>query len=299
MKGGIVTITQLVFNFLSLCKLEPVHIRQGVWQVQVDEALMKELDGWRAQARLLQFTFEQKLAESYGAELITSGSYRLNTILQVIRKQGVLSHAHIPHEIFHEPSIRKKVLQNIGFDRRAYVLNSALHYGQYLLLDINVTQLGLDKVESIHHTTINLSTGEVLNFTLPPHLIQGGTTVPKESVLKRKCSFKQAYANATASICSELNRGDQDWIKQANHKLASEKKRLAEFFEGTTTSSQYEAKLKELEHRLTPKIQMDAIRGAILYVPIFYYRLVVVEPGGKERIQNLYYDPISNREELE
>lgn len=99
---------QLVFDFFKLCSLNPVEIRKGVWQVQADDGLMKELDGWRSQGRLLQFTFDQRLAEIYGADLICPGSYRLNSILQVIRKQGRLSQAHIPHHYFHEPSIQRR-----------------------------------------------------------------------------------------------------------------------------------------------------------------------------------------------
>jgi hypothetical protein len=292
------TITQFVFDFFRLCNLEPMQIRHGVWQVQVGDALMKELDGWRAQGRLLQFTFDKRLAETYGADLISQGSYRLNTIIQVTRKQGLLSHAHVPHHIFHEPSIRKKVLQNVGPAQRAYVVNNSLSYGQYLLLHIAVSQLGLEKNESIHSAIVNLSNGEVLKFIIPPHLVQGGGVI-SHSIRKRKCSFKKAYANAVAQISAELSEGNLTWTRRARDKLAMETDQLAKFFEGQTTSPEYKAKLQELNKRFAPKIQMDALRGAILYVPVFYYRLVVVETNGKERIQNLYYDPISNLEELE
>lgn len=292
------TITQLVFDFFRLCKQEPVQIRQGVWQVQVDDALMKELDGWRAQGRLLQFTFDRKLAETYGADLICPGSYRLNTILQVIRKQGLLSQAHVPHHVFHEPSIRKKIIHDLGTRQRAYVVNNALHYSQYFLFHIVVTQLGREKKESIHNPIVNLSTGEVLKFAIPPHLLQGGS-VQGASIRKRKCSFKRAYANAVAQISAELAQADHTWAERANDKLALEEEQLAKFFEGKTTSPEYKAKLQELQKRFAPKIQMDALRGAILYIPVFYYRLIVVDTNGKEKSQNLYYDPVSNLEELE
>src|SRR5690554_1215107 len=136
-------IEQLVFDFFNACNLQPVEIRNGVWQVQADDALMKELDGWRAQGRLLQFTFDQKAAEIYGADLICPGSYRLNTILEVIRRQGRLSQAHIPHHYFHEPSIRKKILSSFGTTERAYVVNSSMHYAQYLQYDILVIKKNL------------------------------------------------------------------------------------------------------------------------------------------------------------
>ena len=40
-------------------------------------------------ARLFQFTFDRKLAQTYGAELISPGSYRLDTIVRLIQKQAV------------------------------------------------------------------------------------------------------------------------------------------------------------------------------------------------------------------
>ncbi len=63
---------------------------------------MKELDGWRARGRLLQFTFEPRLAEMYGADLICrGGSYRFDSIVRLIRKQGLLTRTHIPpHHFF-------------------------------------------------------------------------------------------------------------------------------------------------------------------------------------------------------
>ena len=168
-----ISLPDIVFQFLTLCKLQPLEIRKGVWQVQIDDALMKELDGWRAKGRLLQFTFDKKLAETYGAELIGPGSYRINSILQVIRKQAVLSHAHMPHSVFHEPSIRKKVVQRLSEESAAskvYVVNNTLQYGQYLWLVMSLSFVTHEKKEQIKTPLVNLASGTVLSFTLPTHL---------------------------------------------------------------------------------------------------------------------------------
>lgn len=290
--------TQLVFDFFSLCQLKPIQIHPGVWQVYVDEALMKELDGWRAQARLLQFTFEQAKAETFGADLIAPGSYRYNSILEVAQKQGIFSQGQIPQEVFYEPNLRKKLLQNLGSHKRVYVLSNAVHYTQYLSLDIQVRQLGLTKHEWIERVFINLSTGEVLKLALPTQLVQGGKP-PEKIIRKRRYGLKKAYLQACNEIESKIRRADQNWSEQAWQALEGEQERLKTFYEGNNSSPEYNAKKAELEQRLAPKIQMDALRGALMYVPVFYYRLVIVEPNGQEKTRSIYYDPINNLEELE
>jgi len=284
----------MVFDFFKLCNLEPVEIRKGVWQVQADDALMKELDGWRAQARLLQFTFDQRSAETFGADLICPGSYRLNSILQVIRKQGVLSQAHIPHHFFHEPNVRKKVLGGFGSKERAYVVNCSLQYGQYLQLEILVEARGLQKKESIHTVVVDLSSGKTLKFGFPYHLLQGGG-VPDDVIRKKKCSFKQAFLAASIHLRESFQEGDLTWAHEAKEVLSLEEDKLCEFFQGRTDSEEFKAKKRELYQRLAPVVRLDALRGAFLFVPLFDYRLVVVGTNGKEKSRDLTYDPIGNR----
>ncbi|MCK9525443.1 MAG: hypothetical protein M0R49_05900 [Limnochordia bacterium] len=283
---------QLVFDFFTLLNLEPIEIRQGVWQVQADDALMKELDGWRAQGRLLQFTFEQRAAEMYGADLICQGSYRLNSILQVIRRQGILSQAHIPHEYFHEPSIRKKILGGFSASERAYVVNCSLQYTQYIQLEILVEARGLQKKESIHTVVVDLSSCKVLKFAFPHHLLKAGG-VGADAVRKRRCSIKQALITASSHLQGTIV-SDIAWAQAAENKLAQEETKLRDFFQGRTESDEYQAKKQELQQRLAPVLTMDALRGAILWVPLYQYRLVVVATSGKEQSKTLTYDPVGN-----
>lgn len=294
----IITLDQLIFDFFALCGLEPLEIRKGIWQVNADDALMQELDGWRARGRLLQFTFEPHLAEVYGADLICSGSYRFNSIIQLIRKQGLLSRAHIPHHFFHEPGIRQKATNSLNPGGRTYVVNSSLAYGQYLALRILVSFRGLQKKESIHTPVVDLSSGEVLKFALPPHLLQPGGIDP-EKLRRRKCNLKKAYASAVDHLLEKLSQKEHTWANDTWEKLRREEKRLAEFFEGRSDSPQFASKAQELKARLTPTVQLNALRAALLYIPLFHYRLMLVHPDRTETTRNLYYDPISNSRLLE
>lgn len=297
MKNDTALIQELVFEFFHLCELEPMEIRKGIWQVQIPEALMKELDGWRSQARLLQFTFDQRLAESYGADLICPGSYRLNSILQVTRKQGLYSHAHIPHHFFHEPNIRKKVLDRPG-TQRVYMVNNTLQYGQYLELQISVVQQGLQNKERVHTPIVNLSSGDVLKFPIPTHLLRPGGA-DANLLRKRKTSYKRAFQAALAHLSNLEGNSDLDWALKAQETLYAEHERLETFFEGRTSSPEYAVKRQELTKRLEPLVQMNLLRGAILHIPVFLYRLVLVDPSGREKTQTVVYDPISTLEELD
>jgi len=269
-----------------------VEICPGVWQVKADEALMKELDGWRAQARLLQFTFERPLAEAYGADLISPGSYRLDTILNLIRRQGLLSRAHIPHLLFHEPSIRKRVLSSFQGER-AYVLTSSLEFGQYLQLELSAAARGLQKKESLHTVVVNLSSGEVLKFAFPFHLLHPGG-VESTLIRKRRCSLKRAYLQAAAYLSHLYAQQDQSWALEALDKLALEEAKLESFYQGQTSSPELTAKRRELQNRLQPVLAITILRGALLYIPLFRYRLVVVDQSGRERTRTVSYDPIAN-----
>lgn len=283
----------MVLEFFELCGLRPVEIRRGVWQVQADDVLMKELDGWRAGARLLQFTFDSRLAAAYGADLISQGSYRLNTILNLIRRQGILSRAHIPHHLFHEPSIRRRILSSVQAGERAYVLTSSSLYGQYFQLELLAEAKGLQKKESLHTLVVNLSSGDILKFPFPSHLLQAGG-VPAELVSRRRCSLKEAYLQAAAHIAQLFAEQDQSWAEEALAKIAQEEAKLKAFFQGKTNSSDYAAKRQELEHRLQPVLTIQAVRGALLFTPLFRYRLVVVGTDGRERTKAVSYDPIAN-----
>lgn len=284
---------QLVFDFFKLCGLEPLEIRKGVWQVQVDDTLMKELDGWRAQGRLLQFTFDKGSAELYGADLICPGSYRLNSILQVIRKQGILSQAYVPLHHFHEPSVRKKILARSSAQERVYVVSCSLHYTQYLQLEILAEARGLQKTESLHTVTVDLSSGKVLKYAFPHYLLEPGG-VPRDQVCRRKCGLKQAFSNAAAYLYDQFAEKSLPWAVEAKEKLLLEEAKLRDFFAGRTDSEEFEAKKKELHQRLAPVLRLDALRGAILFIPLFRYGLVVVAPDGKEKSRTISYDPVGN-----
>lgn len=288
-----VTLRHLVFNFLELCGLQPLKIRPGIWQINADDALMKELDGWRASGRILQFTFDPKQAQKYGADLIDEGSYRFNTILRLIRKQGLFSLAHIPHHFFHEPDLQKKAAQALNPRGRTYVLKSCNRFGQYLILNILVSQRGLQQKESVHSPCVNLSTAEVLKFPVPPRLVLPGG-VPGDNLNKRKCTLKKAYEAAASHLLKQLEQEEHAWAELSRQKLSEEKEQLAQFFEDRTDSPDFAGKIRELEQRFEPSVEMNVLRGALLYVPLFCYRMITVQPGAGEKAVQVCFDPLSN-----
>lgn len=254
---------------------------------------MKELDGWRAQGRLLQFTFDKELAAAYGADLISPGSYRLNTIISLIRKQGILSRAHIPHHYFHEPNIRKRILSGLNSGQRAYVVNNSFLFCQYLQLEIRVEMRGLQKKERIHTVVVNLSSGEMIKFAIPNHLLHAGE-VGQDLVIKRNCSLKRAYISATKYLSELIASENQAWAHEALAKHAQEEEKIREFFQGQNSTEEYATKKQELDRRLKPSVTMDVLRGAMLLIPCFCYRLMVVDVNGSEKTKQVIYDPIAN-----
>lgn len=287
-------IPQLVFKFFQLLGKKPVEIRKGIWQVHLDEALAKELDGWRAKERLFQFTFDRKLADTYGAEFISPGSYRLDTILQAIRKQAALSRAHLPHELFHEPSIRRSVedrlLQKAAASVRYYALNLDNGFAPYLWLISQVSYITHQRRDELVSHCVNLCTGRVMVPPISNHLFVGGAPVSAR-IRRRRVTYKQAYKNLCQHITSELEGQDNHWAEEAWEALYREEEKLAQFFEGSP-DEELEAKRRILRENHAPRVLVRPIRGALLYVPNFTYRLM--EVGLTERVMQITYDPLTH-----
>lgn len=288
-------IAQLVFRFFQLLGLEPVQIRRGIWQVVLPEPLAKELDGWRAKERLFQFTFDRKLADTYSAELITPGSYRLDTILQAVRKQAALARAHLPHEFFHEPSIRKSLLDRLAHQAvgplRYYVLSLDNAFSPYLWIISQVSYVTHQRRDELYSHWIDLCTGQVTAPPISNHLLVGGP--PNSNLIRRrKITYKQAYGNLCQHITNELTEQDQTWADEAWNALKEEKRKLADFYEGDATPDELAAKQRILEENHAPRVMVRPIRGALLYVPSFSYRLV--EVGQSEQVRRVIYDPLTH-----
>jgi hypothetical protein len=287
-------IAELVFTFFRLLRKEPLEIRRGIWQVFLDEALAKELDGWRAKERLFQFTFDRKLADAYGAELITSGSYRLDTILQAVQKQALLSRAHLPHDRFHEPSIRASMVQRLSgsaqYPTRFYVLNLERSFSPYLWIVFQISRITHHRRDTLYSISVHLCTGRVTPLPISTQLFVGGP--PFGPVQRRVLSYKQAYNKLCRHIGEELAVQDQTWAEEAHEALEAEQRKLASFFEGSMRQDELAARQRALVENYAPRVLVQPMRGALLYVPNFCYKLM--EVGQTERVFHATYDPLTH-----
>ncbi|HOB07857.1 MAG: YqhG family protein [Limnochordia bacterium] len=291
------TIPELVFSFFQLLNLKPVEIRKGIYQVQIDDQLAKELDGWRAKGRLFQFTFDRKLAQSFGAELISPGSYRLDTIIRVLQKQAVLSVGYLPHDVFYEPAVRMKVLDRLKLqnpESRFYVIDHRLRYGPYFWITLRVTYLAYEKSEELRKALIDLISGKVVNYEIPAELLKPGFCDPMLQY-RRRLSFKQAYQNLQQEIIKELEYQDPAWALTAARDLAQEQAKLEEYFRDLPDPKQRKLRIQELMDRARPRVQVRPLRAAILYLPKFEYRIMQVDTS--EKINRITYDPVSSQHE--
>lgn len=278
-------IPELVFKFFQLCNLKPVEIRKGIYQVQIDDHLAKELDGWRAKARLFQFTFDQRLAQTYGAELISPGSYRLDTIVRLIQKQAVLSSGHLPHDVFYEPFIRRKILDRLKIQHpasRLYVLDHCLRYGPYFWVTLRITYLAYEKHEEIRKLLVDLVSGKVVNYEIPADMLKPGFCSP-DLQYRRRISFKQAYQFLQQEIIHELKYRDPSWAITAVQELAKEHEKLEEYFRDLPDSGQRNLRIAELMARARPRVQIRPLRAALLYLPKIEYRIMVAGTTEKNK----------------
>ncbi len=288
-------VSDLVFRFFELCTMKPIEIRRGIFQIQITDELAKELDGWRAKGGLFQFTFDKKLAETYGAELISSGSYRLDSIIQVIQKQAIISSGSVSHDIFYEPVIRRKLIEKLSLYQpgfRWYVLDHKCKFGPYFWFTLRLTYLAYEKKEEVRKVLVDLSSGKVVSHEIPAELIEQGAPTDQE-IYKRKLSFKQAYRCVQKELTNELQYANSGWAKTANETLMEEQQRLEDYFKDSPESAERNQRITELMERARPRVQIRPLRGAFLYLPKFDYRMMQV--GQSEKVKQIIYDPVSNQ----
>jgi len=288
-------VRELVFQFFELLNLKPLEIRKGIYQVQIDDQLAKELDGWRAKGRLFQFTFDRKLAQTYGAELISPGSYRLDTLVRAIQKQAVLSAGYLPHDVFYEPAVRRKILDRLKIahpESRFYVLDYQLRYGPYFWITLRISYLAYEKQEELRKLLVDLISGRVVNYHVPSDLLKPGFCDQKLQY-RRRLSFKQAYQCLQQEIVRELKYQDPGWALAAAQNLAAERARLEEFFRDLPDSHERSLRIAELMERAKPRVQVRPLRAAVLHLPKFEYRIMQVDQV--EKINRITYDPVSNQ----
>lgn len=287
-------IADLVFQFFQLLDLKPIAIRKGIYQVHIDEQLAKQLDGWRAKSRLFQFTFDKKLSKTYGAELICRGSYRLDTIITLIRKKAVLSTGYLPHSVFYEPSIRRKILDRLAITNpecRWYVIDYQCIFGPYLWVTLSLTYLAYEKREELQKILIDLIDGQIVHHQIPADLLKSGHSDPKITY-KRKLTFKQAYCCIQQEITRQLSYSDQTWAQIALEELEKERMQLEDYFKNIPDSQHQHKRIAELMNRAKPRVQVRPLRGALLFLPKLEYR--VMQVGKQEKTNRIIYDPVSN-----
>ena len=291
-------INEIVIKFLELCQLKPVEIRKGIFQVHIDDTLAKELDGWRAKARLFQFTFDPKLAETYQAELISTGSYRLDTIVRLIQKQAVLSSGLLPHDVFYEPVVQRRILDRLKIQNptsRFYILDHQLKYGPYLWVTLRLTYLAYEKREELRKPLVDLVNGKVVNYEIPADLLKPGSCDPKLA-LRRRLSYKKAYQLLQETLTGELKYADPQWAITAAEQLKQEQAQLEQYFQDMPDAEERNIRIAELMNRARPRIQVRPLRAAILYLPKFVYRIMQVD--AEEKINRITYDPVSSQYEI-
>ncbi|NMB38296.1 MAG: hypothetical protein GX994_01840 [Firmicutes bacterium] len=292
-------IQDLVFQFFKLCSLKPVEIRKGIFQVHIDEQLAKELDGWRAKGRLFQFTFNKQLAETYGAELISYGSYRLNALIRLIKKQAILASGYLPHNTFYEPAIRSKILNRLEIKQpgyRWYLIDYKYVYGPYLWFTVLLTYLAYEKREELRKIPVDLVNGKVVNYEIPADLLKPGTIADKQPQYRRKLSYKQAYTRLQEELTEQLSFSDPAWAIIAAEQVEAERTQLEDYFQSLPDSKQKNIRIAELMKRAKPRVEIRPLRAAYLYLPKLEYRIMQV--GNRGKINRIIYDPVSNQYEV-
>ena len=266
---------ELIMQFFKLCNLEPVEITSGVWQIEITTDMARELDGYGAKGGLFQFTFEKELAEKYGAELISPGSYRLDSFLKYIRKQATYSTACLPIHTFYEPSIRTKLLNKLAAtnrNSRFYVIDYSYKYAPYFMLVVKLSYLAYEKREKIRKLIVDMVSGNIINYDIPEQLFKNGS--PDTNCYKRKLSYKKAYERIQEFLTNDLAMEDPSWAKAAKEQIHQDRQRLEEYYKDSEDDIAKERRLQELMERTFPRVKILPTRAATLYIPKLEYKVM-------------------------
>lgn len=254
----------------------------------------------RVETQSLQLVCQHDLLAKYpGSELVTKGSYRLQWLVDGIRKRGTIFKGAFPYDLDHR-KIEREINQRLPPERPAFFYRQPLlKYQPHLLVNFKVSLETDEKYEILHTLSINLVDGEI-SANLLDGLAEKKLTLqlPKKYLEKKNIPYSEGFQALFQHLQWLLINRDPAWIQAAKSRCEDEVSDLEAYYQEEATSldekQRFYRQVADIYRKFRPVIRVEIINVAILYLPIIIYHL---EAWGRitQDLPPIRYEPINQK----
>ncbi len=294
---------QLVFEYL----VDALKVADSPYNIINNELIMAQCQvdiartffrPARTETLNLQMVCSPELLEKYpGSELVTRGSFRLQWLVDGIRKRGLIARVTFPYDLDHR-RIEREILTVLKEKNRFFFKQPALFYHPHLLVNFKTsfeTDESFDELASLSIDLVNgqISTNIIQELKDKKLLIQP----PKKNLEKRQIPYRDAYEALLNHLKWQLQNHDSNWVKAAQARWEEEVTYLENYYRGNLDEDldqqSFYRRMAEVYRKYRPTIRIQIVNAAILYLPLVRYTL---EPyPGEPELPPLIYDPVRHR----
>lgn len=294
---------QLVFQYL----IDALKVAGSPYNIINNELIMAQCQvdiprtffrPARTETLNLQMVCFPELLDKYpGSELVTRGSFRLQWLVDGIRKRGLVARTTFPYDLDHR-KIEREVLALLKEKNRFFFKQPTLCYHPHLLVNFKTSFETDERFDELSSLSIDLVTGEIAT-----NIIQELTNKklltnpPKKNLEKRKISYRDAFEALFNHLKWQLQNHDSNWVKAARARWEEEVTYLESYYrdnlDAELDQQSFYRRMAEIYRKYRPIIRIQIVNAAILYLPLVRYTL---EPyPGDPELPALIYDPVRHR----
>lgn len=252
----------------------------------------------RTETLNLQMVCSPELLEKYpGSELVTRGSFRLQWLVEGIRKRGRVTRGTFPYELDYR-KVEREILFILKEKNRFFFRQPTLFYHSHLLINFKTSFETDERFDELVSLSIDLVNGEIATNLIQE--LKGKKLLsqpPKKNLEKRQISYRDAYEALLNHLKWQLQNHDSNWVKAAQSRWEEEVTYLESYYRGNLheelDQQSFYRRIAEVYRKYRPIIKIQTVNAAILYLPLVRYTL---EPyPGEPPLPALIYDPVRHK----
>lgn len=252
----------------------------------------------RTETLNLQMVCSPELLEKYpGSELVTRGSFRLQWLVDGIRKRGIISRVTYPYDLDHR-KVEREILGLIKEKNRFFFKQPVLSYHQHLLINFIISFETDERFDELNSLSIDLASGEIsTNIIQELKTKKLSTLPPNKNLEKRQISYRDAYEALLNHLKWQLQNHDSQWVKAAQSRWEEEVNYLESYYRGNLDEEldqqSFYRRMAESYRKYRPTIRIQITNAAILYLPLVRYTLESYP--GEPDLPDIIYDPVRRK----
>lgn len=252
----------------------------------------------RTETLNLQMVCSPELLEKYpGSELVTRGSFRLQWLVEGIRKRGLITRATFPYDLDHR-KIEREILALLKEKNRFFFKQPAFFYHPHLVVNFKGSFETDERFDQLSSLSIDLVNGEIATNMIQE--LKGKKLLiqpPKKNLAKRQISYREAYKALLNHLKWQLQNHDSNWVKAARTRWEEEVNYLESYYRDNPDENldqqSFYRRMAEVYRKYRPLIRIQIVNAAILYLPLVRYTL---EPyPGEPELPDIIYDPVLHK----